>query len=197
MRLLVIVVALCLAALVGAVLVEHGGDPSTARVGSLTMVGDSLNVGTEAALRAALPGWTIATDDAVGRTSDEGIAALERIGGGLGPVVVVSLGTNDTQTDVEGFQEDVRAVLAHAGEGRCVIWATIWRHGANDAFNKVLEKEADANHALRLVRWDDLAEANPEWLAFDGVHPTQEGYAARAAAVARVARDCLPESSAT
>ncbi len=195
MRLVAIVVVLCAAAAVGAVLVEHAGDASASRVGSLTMVGDSLNVGTEPALRKALPGWSIETDDVVGRGSDDGIAALERIGNGLAPVVVISLGTNDTQSDVAGFRNDVRTVLRSAGDARCVIWATVWRGGANDAFNTVLAEAAQANGTLRLVAWDELAAAHPEWLSSDGVHSTPAGYAARAAAIARVARDCLPEDT--
>ena len=129
MRLVAIVAVLCAAAVVGAVLVEHGGDASASRVGSLTMVGDSLNVGTEPALRTALRGWSIETDDVVGRGSDDGISALERIGTGLAPVVVVSLGTNDPQGDAEGFRKDVRTVLRLAGDGRCVVWANVWRNG--------------------------------------------------------------------
>jgi hypothetical protein len=193
-RLAAIVVALSLAAVAGALLVDHGDDAEPDRVGALTMVGDSLNVGSEPALHDELRGWTIETDNIVGRRSDEGIAALRQIGRGLHPVVVVSLGTNDTQTDAQGFRDDVRTVLRLAGPRRCVVWATIWRSGPNEAFNEVLADEARDDHALRLVRWDDLAAAHPEWLAYDGVHPTPEGYAARAAAIARVVRDCLPAS---
>ena len=196
MRLLLLVAVLSVAAVAGALLVEHGGGASPRRVGSVTMVGDSLNIGTEPPLRTALRGWSIETDDVVGRRSDEGIAALERIGDGLAPVVVISLGTNDTQSDAEGFRTDVRHVLRLAGDGRCVVWATIWRHGANDAFNTVLADEADAAHNLRLVGWDEMASAHPAWLALDGIHPTGEGYAARAAAVAREARSCLPADAA-
>ena len=194
-RLAVIVVALSLAAIAGALLVDHGDDAEPARVGALTMIGDSLNVGSEPALHDELRGWTFETDNAIGRRSDEGIAALQQIGHGLRPVVVVSLGTNDTQTDVQGFRDDVRTVLRLAGPNRCVVWATIWRGGANEEFNDVLADEARDNDALRLVQWDDLAATHPAWLAYDGVHPTPEGYAARAGAIARVVRDCLPAAA--
>ena len=54
----------------GLVLVFHvlrTEDETQARTGSLTMVGDSLNVGVEPYLADTLPGWRIATDDVVGR----------------------------------------------------------------------------------------------------------------------------------
>ncbi len=179
---------------VGVVVVQLMGrkDPGARRTGSVTMVGDSLNVGLEPYLERELQGWHIETDDVVGRGTDDGIAALEKIGRDLAPVVVVSLGTNDPQSDAEGFRADVRKVLALAGPDRCVVWATVWRHGANDAFNHVLAEETIVNRALRLVAWDDMVSEHPEWLTGDGVHATPDGYAARANAVAETARDCLP-----
>jgi lysophospholipase L1-like esterase len=170
-------------------------DEARAKTGSMTMVGDSLNVGVEPYLADALPGWRIATDDVVGRGSDDGIAALERFGSDLAPVVVVSLGTNDTQSDVDGFRADVREVLSHVGDRRCVVWATIWRRQANDPFNDVLADEARANQALELVEWDEMVTKHPEWLTRDGVHATPEGYAARAGAIADAASACLPAAA--
>ena len=87
--------------------------PPATRTGSLTMVGDSLNVGVEPYLEEQLPGWRIETDDVVGRGSDDGIAALAGIGSELGSVVVVSLGTNDPQEDPAGVPRGrARAALA-------------------------------------------------------------------------------------
>jgi hypothetical protein len=190
------VIALVVAAgAIAAVVLTRGQEPDRGRTGSLTMVGDSLNVGIEPYLERELPGWRITTDDVVGRGSDDGIAALASLGDSLAPVVVVSLGTNDPQDDVDGFRADVRDLLARAGPDRCVIWATIWRNGANDAFNAVLREEADANGSLRLVDWHEMLAANLSWLS-DDVHATPEGYEARAAAVADQARDCLPSEPA-
>jgi hypothetical protein len=194
---LVVVIALVSVAVVAtaAVVASRDDDAAATRTGSLTMIGDSLNVGVEPYLAEELPGWRIQTDDEVGRGSDDGIAALAGIGNELGSVVVVSLGTNDPQEDPAAFREDVREVLSLAGPHRCVVWATIWRDGANAAFNEVLDEEAHANRALRLVAWHEMAAQHPEWLIGDGVHGSPEGYAARAAAIAAVARDCLPAAT--
>jgi lysophospholipase L1-like esterase len=193
-RTTVVALAALGALVVAAVLLrDRGGE---ARTGSLTTVGDSLNVGVAPYLGDALPGWEIAGDDVVGRGSSDGIQALERLRPSLAPVVVVSLGTNDPQADADGFREHVREVLRLAGDGRCVIWSTVWRGGPNEAFNQVLADEARDNRALRLVDWHAMVAAHREWLAGDGVHGTPEGYAARAAAIAEVATRCLPSGSA-
>lgn len=166
------------------------------RIGSLTLVGDSLNVGVRPALEHELRGWRLDGDSEVGLTTDRGIEALQRLGEAAAPVLAISLGTNDPQTDAEGFREGVQAVLELAGPGRCVIWPTVWRGGANEALNDVLATAADANHALRVVEWHEMVAEHPEWLAGDGVHASSAGYAARAKAIADEARDCLPERQA-
>jgi hypothetical protein len=193
MRLVAVLVLVAVAvAVAAAIVVLRDDDTPSDRTGSLTMVGDSLNVGVEPYLVNELPGWRIRMDDEVGRGSDDGIDALAGIGAELGSVVVVSLGTNDPQEDADAFRADVRELLSLTGPERCVVWATIWRGDANASFNDVLIDEAHANRALRLVRWHEMVEEHPEWLIGDGVHGSPEGYAARAEAIADVARDCLP-----
>jgi lysophospholipase L1-like esterase len=192
--LLVVGLAAATIALVAIVVVvrdEDDGRPT----GSLTMLGDSLNVGVEPYLREALDGWRVDGDNLSGRGSDDGIAALERLGETVGSVLVVSLGTNDPQTDVEGFRRDVERVLELAGPGRCVVWATIVRDGPNARFNEVLEELDDRHDSLRLVDWHRMVDDHPEWLTGDGVHGTPEGYRERARAVAHEAGACLPEST--
>jgi lysophospholipase L1-like esterase len=188
-RLLAIVLALSAAATVLAVAGRRGDDRS-AQPGAVTLVGDSLNVGVEPYLPDRLAGWSIDADDEVGRTTEAGLAALEGLGAALAPVVVVSLGTNDPQADVEGFRDRLRRALALTGPDRCVVWPTIWRGGANDAFNEVLAQEAEASSGLHVVDWVGLVERRPELMGADGVHPTEEGYAARAEAIAETVRSC-------
>jgi hypothetical protein len=194
MRVLAVVAVLAVAIAVLVIVATNDDESNAARTGSLFMVGDSLNVGTEPYLERELRGWSIETDDVVGRGTGSGIDALEAQGAGLAPVVVVSLGTNDTQGDVAGFRANVRRLLQIAGPRRCVIWLTIWRDGANEGFNDVLADDADGR-PLRVILWDEMVAAHPEWLT-DGVHATPEGYEARARAVAEQARNCLPAETA-
>ncbi len=175
------------AALVAVVLLRPAGDPPS-ETGALALVGDSLNVGTLDYLDEALPGWTVRSDSVVGRLTDDGLAALERLGGS--EPVLISLGTNDPAEAVDAFGEDVDRALRLAGAGRCVIWATIWRSdGPDDGFNDVLE-QASADRGLRLLRWDEMLARDPALLAPDGVHGSPAGYRARAEEAARLARSC-------
>ncbi len=158
--------------------------------GTVSLVGDSLNVGVEPFLRAELRGWSIAADDVVGRSTETGIEHLRAQGATLGRYLVVSLGTNDPGNATDAFRADVTEVMRLAS-GRCVVWATIHRGGdAYAPFNDALEAEAAANRNLRLVEWTSMLEAHPEWLAADGIHATPDGYRARADAIVAAMRTC-------
>jgi len=157
---------------------------------TVSLIGDSLNLGVEPYLEAELSGWTIDTDDVVGRSTETGVEHLRAQGAALGHYVIVSLGTNDPIAAVAAFRTNVADVMQHAG-GRCVVWATIHRdHHAYAPFNDVLRAEADANRNLRLVEWTSMLDAHPEWLAADGIHATADGYRARAAAIVSAMRAC-------
>jgi hypothetical protein len=170
----------------------HGPSHSNAplRRGTVSLVGDSLNVGVEPYLEAALGGWTIEADDVVGRSTATGLEHVRERGAALGRYVVISLGTNDPRDGVDAFRADVAQVLDIAGE-RCVVWATIHRDGdAYAPFNDVLRGEAAANRNLRLVEWTSMLDSHPDWLAADGIHGTPDGYRARAAAIVAAMRGC-------
>lgn len=174
----------------------HSATPAAR--GTVTLVGDSLNVGIEPYMAGALPGWKVVTNDRVGRTTPEGIAELEAGRTPLSNYVVVSLGTNDSPTAVIDFRQNVDRVLALIGPNRCVVWATIWRDGEpSTAFNDVLRKAAAMNQRLELVEWAEMVERHPELLAADGLHGNEDGYRERAGAVAVAARGCAPARSAS
>ena len=192
--------ALLVVAALAALLVERHRTATTsvaASRGTATLVGDSLNVGVERYVPAALPHWKIVTNDLVGRTTDEGIQELEAGRPPLSPYVIVSLGTNDP-ADVPGFRADVTRVLRLIGPNRCIVWATIWRDGKpDDAFNEVLRAAAESNHRLRLVEWAAMVREHPDWLAGDGLHGNETGYRERARAVAAATRSCTPAVNLT
>lgn len=189
-RVTVLVVAALLAA-AAAYLVLGRDDAAAPAAGRVGLVGDSLNVGIEPYLEQALPGWELDADDVVGRSTADGLAAIERAGDRLAPRVVVSLGTNDAVGDVAAFASRVARAMALAGPRRCVVWATIRRDGAAyEPFNAVLRAEAAARPNLVLVDWAGMVAAEPGLLAADGVHGTPAGYAARAEAVAAAVRSC-------
>lgn len=191
-----LLVAVALAALVVA---RNRDEPApVVSRGTVTLVGDSLNVGVERYLSDALPGWRLVANDRVGRSTPEGIAELEAGRPGLSSHVVVSLGTNDPPGAVAAFRADVARLLDLVGPNRCVVWATIWRDGApNDAFNAVLRDAAAVNDRVRLVEWAEMVRVHPDWLAPDGLHGNKVGYRERARAIAEAARACAPAQTVT
>lgn len=182
-------VVLALAALV--VLVR---DDEVGQVGSVTTVGDSLNVGMEPYLDDELRGWRLVHRNENGRRTAEGVAELRALGDALAQVVVVSLGTNDAGSDPAAFRGHVDEVLALAGPSRCIVWLTI-SLGGPEELNGVLEDAARRHPNLELADWATLVEEEPELLAVDGLHGTPDGYERRAELVAGSARACLPDET--
>jgi hypothetical protein len=198
MRLSLSFLLLAVAAAVVVVLVTGEEEDAAADdTGALTLVGDSLNVGTDPRLREKLPRWDIDAHDRVGRTTAEGIEVLRDRGGALAPVVVVSLGTNDPDGTEADFRELVEEAVEIVGPGRCLVWATVARGGEERAgFNEVLRDAASAHGNVRLVEWASLVEESPELLEFDLVHGTPDGYARRATETARTIRTCPDQGAA-
>ncbi|MCZ7588500.1 MAG: hypothetical protein M5U27_06510 [Gaiella sp.] len=183
--------ALVLAAGIAAVAVTRDGDGSAHDSGSVTLVGDSLNVGIEPYLANELPGWHLDAHDRVGRATPEGIDELRRLGGRLAPVVVVSLGTNDPDGSEGEFRRLVAEAVEIIGPDRCLVWATIVRDGTGrTGFDLVLQEARSQNPNVRLVQWALMVAENPSLLARDAVHGTPEGYARRAEETARLIRAC-------
>jgi lysophospholipase L1-like esterase len=186
---LAIVLAVAIAVAVYAVKRSDDSPPHAA--GSATLVGDSLNVGIEPYLDDELPGWRVDAHDRVGRATQEGIDELRSLGGGLAPVVVVSLGTNDSDGSEQEFRKLVNQAVAIVGPRRCLVWATVVRDGTpRTGFNQVLEDARSEHPNVRLVEWAALVGDDGELLAGDLVHGTPEGYARRAEDTARAIRDC-------
>lgn len=187
---LALVLAVAIAVAVVVARQRDDGSSATA-TGAVTLVGDSLNVGIEPYLDDELPGWRVDAHDRVGRATQEGIDELRSLGGGLAPVVVVSLGTNDSDGSEQEFRKLVNQAVAIVGPRRCLVWATVVRDGTpRTGFNQVLEDARSEHPNVRLVEWAALVGDDGELLAGDLVHGTPEGYARRAEDTARAIRDC-------
>jgi lysophospholipase L1-like esterase len=190
---------LLLAVAAGIAVIAATGDEEDATAddtGALTLVGDSLNVGTDPPLREQLPRWEIDAYDQVGRSTAEGVDVLRERASSLSPVVVVSLGTNDLDGTEAEFRELVAKAVAIVGRGRCLVWATVYRGEERSGFNDVLRDSAAAHENVRLVEWASLVAESPELLEHDGVHGTPDGYARRAAETIRAIRACPERGTA-
>ncbi len=161
--------------------------------GSLLVVGDSLAVGSQAHVEAALPGWNVQHLARTSKPTSDGVAEITSRGN-LPGVIAVSLGTNDDPSATGTFQGHVETVIDAAGPSRCVIWVNIVRPPYNgvsySGYNRVLANAAATVPNFFVVDWRAMVAGNPGFLAGDGVHATPSGYAARGRAIAEAARSC-------
>jgi hypothetical protein len=158
------------------------------------VIGDSLAIGMEPSLRAALPGWRVSVDARIGRPLAEGmrILAAQR---DLPAIVALSLFTNDDPSATGALERAVRSTTARPGG--CAVWSTIVRPPYNGvsyaAANEVLERLAfdpKAGPRLQLVDWRAAVAQSPGLVAGDGVHGTPAGYRARGQLYAGAIKAC-------
>jgi lysophospholipase L1-like esterase len=169
----------------------HGGTSTTAHSDPTAA---SSSGGPRASRSELAGGRRVSQQVGVSRGTGAGLELLRARGGGLPPIIVVSLGTNDGP-DPSRFRGLVEDVLATATLRRCVVLPPILRPGSLGGhswsdLNRVLAEAADRHPNLRLVQWMRLVRAHPTWLGHDGVHVTVRGYRARAAAIAAAIRTC-------
>jgi lysophospholipase L1-like esterase len=182
-------------ALAGAALAVAAAAPAAqAAGGRLFVVGDSLAEGTRPYIPKELPDWRVRQSTKVSRHASDGGDVLRRYGSSLARVVHVSLGTNDDPRQTAAFRAAVTDVMDVAGSDRCVVWANIlrpaYRGVSYRGYNRVLADEDERRDNLLVLNWVRMVRRHPDWLARDGVHVSAAGYAARAAAVARLVRRC-------
>lgn len=182
-----------LLALAAAVL-ACGALASTASAAVL-VVGDSLGVGTEGPLRAALAGTQIDADNLNGRPSAAGPPLLAELLGPEHDTVVFDLGTNDGNASVALTAASFAAARELAGD-RCLVVATLNRPPLAgipiDGQNAMIRRFAASTPNVALVDWNDVAQSTRGALQPDGVHATPAGYALRGALFADAIRGgCL------
>jgi lysophospholipase L1-like esterase len=161
---------------------------------AVLVVGDSLGVGTDGPLRAALPEAEIESDTQNGRTSTEGVSVLSGLLGPEHDTIVFDLGTNDGNASVDVTAASLAAARQLTGD-RCLVVATLNRPPLAgipiDGQNSMIRDFAASTPNVALVEWNDAAAGTPGVLQSDGVHATSTGYAYRGALFADAIRSCL------
>ena len=160
------------------------------------VIGDSLAVGMEDAMRAALPGWRVRTDARIGRPLAEGmrILAARR----APAIIALSLFTNDDPGNTAALARAVRATASRPGG--CAIWATVVRPpyngvsyaAANDVLTGLVADPKLAG-SLQLVDWRGAVAQSSGYVARDGVHGTPAGYRALGRLYAGAIHACAGE----
>lgn len=158
------------------------------------VIGDSLALGIEQPLKAALSGWRVRLDGRIGRPLAEGMSILSRESAPPA-VLAFSLFTNDHPRNTRALEAAVRTTATRPGG--CSVWATVVRPPLDGvsyaAANAVLRRLADDPElalGLQVVDWAAEVAQSPSLIAGDMVHASPAGYAALAQLYAAAIRSC-------
>ncbi|CAA9499302.1 MAG: hypothetical protein AVDCRST_MAG67-1746, partial [uncultured Solirubrobacteraceae bacterium] len=160
------------------------------------VIGDSLALGMEQPLKAALSDWRVRVDGRIGRPLAEGMSILGRQSSPPA-ILAFSLFTNDGPRNTAALEAAVRATAKR--RGGCAVWATVVRpplagvsYDAANALLRRLSNDPQLALGLQLVDWAAQVAQSPSLIARDGVHGTPDGYRVLgqlyAAAIASCAR---------
>lgn len=179
------------------------------------VIGDSLTVGSAAALRSGLDRLDMEAE-LVDGANNRRISATAPISGvlaarsiratnGEANCWVIALGTNDISngvTTTTRARAAVAEMLAEVTPKARVWWVNVdyrsldqstYYPDATRTFNAVLNERAASDLRFAVIDWYTLAESHPEWFlkpdgTVDAVHVNSAGYTARAAQVVDVIR---------
>jgi lysophospholipase L1-like esterase len=158
------------------------------------VVGDSLTVGTEPWLPAALRnrGWTLSGVNArVGRGVPEGLDVLRRRASRLPSTVVVALGTNNLPSTKSDFTRWLRAARDIVG-ARTLVWVNLCLNDTGRPwlrhYHRINTWLADLapRFRIRVADWCGFATSHHIAPGPDGIHYSPTAYRQRAAYYARV-----------
>jgi hypothetical protein len=133
-------------------------------------VGDSVMLGAQSAMTAAMPG--IRVDAKVGRQFNSVSDVVGwYVAEGLVPgTLVVHAGTNGTFTD-----GDLDQMMERAGDRKVALVNAKVSRPWQDLVNQRLAAAVERHPNAVLVDWYGLASAHPEWFAADGAHLRPDG----------------------
>jgi len=173
-----------------ALFAQHANTPVTVNASTLStgigsgdgalLLGDSLMQGAAAAAPQTALGGAVESLTEVGISAS---TAADRLTGQWRSTldqapsrIAVSLGTN-APGNARAFTRDINAVMEAAGPNRRVYWTTLHTPGTLK-YNKQLVEATSRWPNLRLVDIQAMVEAEPGYLAEDGIHLTPAGYEA-------------------
>ena len=148
------------------------------------MVGDSLLESAIDEVTQALGGDTVRVDALAGRTIGQAGDAITALAANAPHVAIISLGTNDVDTDPGLLRADIEATAGVLRQLPCVIWVDAQPFTpALDALNMELRAVAASSANLHVATWSNLA-GPADLHGADGYHLSEEGQLAFANLVA-------------
>ena len=153
------------------------------------VIGDSVMLGAEGAVVAALAPTPVTVDAQESRSLLGSISLLQQHRSEMGDVVVVALGTNDGTDPVE-FTRRIDLVMGVLQGVPHVLWIDQREFAPGRAgLNAQLVAAASRYPNLKVLDWNALVVANPFAVGPDGIHLTEPGKSAMAGLVASGVRE--------
>ena len=143
------------------------------------LLGDSVMLGSKAAMEKQLGDWDLTFDAAVNRSTIAGAQIATARRAEIHDIIVIQLGTNDGGNPTS-YASRVDAVMKALDGVPYVVWLTI--HEARTYYksdNDVLRQKATQYPNMRIADWNAVANATPGSMVGDGLHLTNTGGAQR------------------
>lgn len=159
----------------------------------ITIIGDSISVGATDQYHRTMPLDDVNVEATIGiRLGGQSEAITEAVVA-RPDVLVIELGTNDLPVYEPAFLDEIDQVLDETNTLACVRWVTVYstkQKAATAAVNDHLHEALAAHSNLQLVDWFLLVTDDPSLLSDDGLHPSDDGHAVLAQAVAAATSTC-------
>lgn len=161
----------------------HATTPSNATTvtpAGVFVIGDSLTVGARSSTEklAYELGLDLTIDAVSGRSTRTGLQVLSLIAPPPGSVVVMALGTNDTNS-YSKYSEYIDKAMSAVPTARKVVWLTVWRKGPLKEINRAIYNAVLRYPNFVVVDWSATLLAHPEFLDADNTHHSPSGYKER------------------
>lgn len=147
------------------------------RGSGVTMIGDSVMVGSSSAITKLMPNAYI--DALSSRDVCGGYETAKKLAqeGKLGEIVVIALGTNGPLLKHEPYASGMQNLLNVLGTERQIFWVTTYCSYSQwmKMNNQYLAELEQSRPNFHRIDWYPLAKGNPSWLHSDGTHPNIKG----------------------
>ena len=147
------------------------------RGSGITMIGDSVMVGSSPAISELMPDAYV--DALSSRDVCGGFETAQNLQqeGKLSDIVVIALGTNGPLLEHEPYATGMQNLLNVLGTQRQIFWITVYCSYSQwmAMNNKYLAELEQTRPNFHLIDWYPLARSHPDWLHSDGTHPNMDG----------------------
>lgn len=139
------------------------------------VLGDSVLLGAQYTLPAALPGWHVHMDCVGSRRLPQGIEVLRAHTWHSGDTVVIDLGNNYIAGEDGTFGSQIDQAMRVLHAVRRVVWVTVAeKWSSRVTINQAIRAAAGRWPTIRVADWAPIVAAHPSY-AYDMLHLSPDG----------------------